>query len=146
MHKNEFSEKLDGVGPVDNRPSPTSLSTLLKKVYNKCDTRHVTCDTWQLTHYTWHMTYANWHMTCDTWHTTHGVGWTFSLHFSSPSLTVWNWQYIEDIYLLNHDWLNESMKKISDKGDCRTATPGLLKSIWDIACNQGVYLKNKFSN
>ena len=47
-------EKLDGVGPVDNRPSPnTSLTTWStkkekkkeeKKLHLKHDTCHVTCD------------------------------------------------------------------------------------------------------
>ena len=33
-----------------------------------------------------------WHgMTCDPWHVKHGGGWTFSPNFSSPALTVWEW-------------------------------------------------------
>ena len=35
--------KLDGVGHVDNRPSPTKL-------------HHLTCDTWHVTRDTWHVT------------------------------------------------------------------------------------------
>ena len=41
--------ELDGIGPVDNRPS-TDLS--VKKIM-------------------WHMIYDMWHMTCDMWHVTH---------------------------------------------------------------------------
>ena len=46
--------KLDGVGPVDNRPSTNKLHHFVqkkKKIYIKkivtCDTWHVTRDTWQ---------------------------------------------------------------------------------------------------
>ena len=46
------------------------------------DTRHLIPDTW--------------HLTCDTWHMTHGGGWTFSHNFSSPALTVWDRQCLED--------------------------------------------------
>ena len=40
--------KLDGVGPVDNRPSTDKLHHFVQKKEEKkvtCDMRHVTCDT-----------------------------------------------------------------------------------------------------
>ena len=91
------ADKLDGVGPVDNRPSPEKLHHFEKK-REKNYTWHVTPDTWHLTRDTWHVTY-------DTWHVTHGGGWTFSPNFSSPALMVWDWQYLEYIST-NHDWVN----------------------------------------
>ena len=39
--------KLDGVGPVDNRPSIDMLHFFVKKKHTK---RHVTCDMWHVTH------------------------------------------------------------------------------------------------
>ena len=54
-----LADKLDGVGPVDNRPSTKKLHHFVRKKKRKkivtCDTWHVTCDTWRDT----------WHMTCD---------------------------------------------------------------------------------
>ena len=47
--------KLDGVGPVDNRPSTDELHNFVKKKVT-CDMWHVTCDTWHVTCDTWHMT------------------------------------------------------------------------------------------
>ena len=61
-----FPLKLDGVGPVDNRPSPKKLQHFVKK--KKCDTWHLIPDTWHLTHDTWHMTPDTWHLTPDMWH------------------------------------------------------------------------------
>ena len=52
------NNKLDGVGPVDSRPSTNKLHHLIHKK-NKKYTWHVTCDTW--------------HLTCDTWHVTHDI-------------------------------------------------------------------------
>ena len=69
--------QLDGVGPVDNRPSTK------KKEEEKKDMCHVTQDLW--------------HMTCDAWHMTDGVMWTFSQNLSSLSLTVWEWRCSEDL-------------------------------------------------
>ena len=45
--------KLDGVGPVDNRPSTDKLHHIVKKKkmwYLTRDTRHMTHDTWHMTH------------------------------------------------------------------------------------------------
>ena len=51
------NEKLDGVGPIDNGPSPDKLHLFVKK-----KKLHVTRDTWHLTHDTRHMTRDMWHM------------------------------------------------------------------------------------
>ena len=49
--------KLDGVGPVDNRPSNNLLPHFVK----------ITHDTWNMTHDTWHMTCDRWRVIHDTW-------------------------------------------------------------------------------
>ena len=82
--KNLVFLKLDGVGPVDNRPSTDKLQHFVKKKKKKsgiwhmtCDARHVTCDTW--------------HVTCDMlW------GWTFSQNFCSLALMVCDLWYLAD--------------------------------------------------
>ena len=56
--------KLDGVGPVDNRPSTDYFPHLFK---NKTKIWHVTGDMWQVTHDMWHVTCDTWHVPCDTW-------------------------------------------------------------------------------
>ena len=58
------------------------------------------------------MTHDTWHVTCDTW-----FGWTFSQHYSSLSLTVWEKWCFEDLEKKGH-WVNQL---ISDGGVCRTA-------------------------
>ena len=50
-------QELDGVGPVDSRPSTDKLH---HQMWN------MTCDTWHVTHDTWHMTRDMWHVTPDT--------------------------------------------------------------------------------
>ena len=65
--------KLDGVGPIDNRPSTNQLHNFVKKMW------HITCDIWQGMHDPWHLTHDNrtcdtWHMTLDMWHLTHDTG------------------------------------------------------------------------
>ena len=72
--------KLDGVGPVDNRPSTNKLHHFVPKKKFKIkknytwdvtrDTWHVTCDMWHVTRDTWHRTHDTWHVTRDTWHVT----------------------------------------------------------------------------
>ena len=55
--------KLDGVGPVDNRPSTDKLHHFVKK--NKKNMWHVTRDMWHVTCDTWHVvTRDMWHVTC----------------------------------------------------------------------------------
>ena len=48
--------KLNGVGPIDNKPSTNKLHLFLKKMCDICDTWHVTCDTLHVTRYKWHKT------------------------------------------------------------------------------------------
>ena len=63
---NQYVTKLDGVGPVDNRPSTDKLYQFVWKKKNKL---------------TWDM----WYVTCDMFG---GGGWTFSQNFGSLPLTV----------------------------------------------------------
>ena len=49
-----FSTKLEGVCPVDNRPSTDKLHHFVPK--NKCDMRHVTRDMWRVARDMWHLT------------------------------------------------------------------------------------------
>ena len=65
--------KLDGVGPVDNRPSTDKLQQFVRKKENKW--WHATCDTWPVT--------------CDTCHLTQRWWWTLPKNFRSLALTVW---------------------------------------------------------
>ena len=81
--------KLDGVGPVDNRPSTDKLHHFVRKKEKKMtfDTSHVTGDTW-----------------CDTWRDT----WHILSNFSSLALKVcdlWYYEYWEE----KDDSLNELM-------------------------------------
>ena len=49
--------KLDGVGPVDNRPSTDKLQHFVHKEKKKIkQKKNVTCDTWHVTRDTWHET------------------------------------------------------------------------------------------
>ena len=50
----EIVPKLDGVGPVDNRPSTDELHHFVGKTKL-------------------HVTHDMWHMTCDMWHVTHDM-------------------------------------------------------------------------
>ena len=73
-----FELKLDGVGPVDNRPSTDKLHHFVKKKEEEKEKK-------------------KWHVTCDTWHVTRSRGWTFSQNFSSLALTVCDLWYYEDL-------------------------------------------------
>ena len=55
-YKNKTKTKLDGVGPVDNRPSTNKLHHFVQKNKNI----HVPHDTWHVTHDMWHVTRDNW--------------------------------------------------------------------------------------
>ena len=120
--------KLDGVGPVDTRPSTDKLHHFVqkknKKNNNKKKMWHMTCDTWHVTRDTWHVTRGKWHVTHDMWHVTRFGGWTFSQNFSSLAHTVCDLWYYEDLEEKD-DSLSES---ISDEAVYRTApaTQGLL--------------------
>ena len=76
------NEKLDGVGPVDNRPSTDKLHHLSERRKKKEK------------NYMWHVTCDTWHVTRDMSHVTHSVGWTFSQNFSFLALPVWDWEDI----------------------------------------------------
>ena len=78
----EVFEKLDGVGPVDNRPSTDELHHFVQKKRRQ-KKWHVTCDMW--------------HVTRDMWHMTRLGGWIFSQNFSSLALTVCDLWYYEDL-------------------------------------------------
>ena len=106
--------KLDGSGPIDNRPYTDKLYHFVapppKKTKQKQNNIwYMTCDMWYVTCDLWHVKCDTWHMTCDMWHV---VGWTFPKIFISLALTVCDL------------WMN-------NRALCRTATatPGLLK-IW----------------
>ena len=68
---NWLGSKLDGVGPVDNRPSSDKLHHFvrekksIKRWHMTRDMWHVTHDTCHVTCYTWHIISDMWHMTCD---------------------------------------------------------------------------------
>ena len=111
--------KLDGAGPVDNRPSTNKLHHLVPK--------KMTCDTWNVTHDTWHVTCDTRHVTQDMWHVTWCGGWTFSQNFSSLAFTVcdlWYFELLEEKANWLTDWINKWM---TNQAVCRTAltTPGL---------------------
>ena len=110
IHK--WACKLDGVGPVDNRPSTDKLHHFVQK--KQKNMWHMTCDTWHMTHDTWHMTHDTWHV----W----GGGWTFSQNFSSLALTVCDLWYYEDLEEKD-EWINyEAVYRTAP------ATLGLLKT------------------
>ena len=118
-------EELDGVGPVDNRPSTDKLYHFVQKK-KKCDMWRVTCDTWRVTY--------------DTWHVTCLGGWTFSQNFSSLALTVCDLWYYEDLEE-KADWFSQS---VNYKAVYRTApaTLGLLIIILNHTLDGG----NRFSS
>ena len=70
-----YSRKLDGVGPIDNRPSTDKHHHFVRKRKKEKKKWHVTYDTWHVTRDTWHVTCHIWHMTCDTWHMTCDTWW-----------------------------------------------------------------------
>ena len=92
-----YDKKLDGVGPVDNRPSTDKLHHFVKKI-NKNRNKKIKKYMWHVTCDTWHVTRDMWQVTRDTsWHVTCLVGWTFSQNFSSLALTVCDSWYYEDL-------------------------------------------------
>ena len=105
-------DKLDGVGPVDNRSSNNKLHHL------KNHTWHVTCDMWHVTRDMWLMTWDTRQVTCDTWREVN-----FLSKFQVPTSyglemkVCWRFE--------GKGWFNEL---IYHGGVCRTApaTPGLL--------------------
>ena len=111
------STKLDGVGPVDNRPSTALTNFFWKIIFFDV----IFFNMWHVTGDTWHVTGDRRQVTCDTWH----IVWDEHSHknFSSLALPVLNWQCIEDI--LGKGWLTD---RLNHKPVFRAApaTPGLL--------------------
>ena len=107
-------KKLEGVGPIDNRPSTDKVHHFVPKIIIK---------KWHVTHDILHVTRDTWHMTGDTWHA--GAG-EHSLKISDPWLLLFVIYDIMKIWRKRlTDWINQW---ISDKAVYRTApaTPGLL--------------------
>ena len=74
-----WDEKLDGVGPDDNRPSTNQLYHFFQffpQDTKKNEMWHVTGDTWQVKCDTWHVTHDKWHILWDE----------HSIKISSPHL------------------------------------------------------------
>ena len=128
-----FSYKIDGVGPIDNRPSTNKLHHCVKKKNVTCDMGHVTHDMW--------------HVTCDMWHMTHDLfeGGNILLKFQLPSsdclwfMILWRSGGKGSL----NDWINESM---NHKAVYRTA-PALCtagKLLWNprrLSVEVSVWLK-----
>ena len=106
--------KLDGVGPVDNRPSPAKLLNFVRKKKKK-KLLHVTHDMWDMTHDTWHVT-------CDMFGEVN-----IPSKFQLPSsyclwfMIIWRSGGKGSLNELINEWIN-------DEAVYRTppATPGLL--------------------
>ena len=62
-------QELDGVSPIDNRPSTNKLHQFVRKKERK-KMWHVTRDMWHVTRDTWHVTRDTWNV---TWHVTHDM-------------------------------------------------------------------------
>ena len=90
--------KLDGVGPVDNRPSTDNLNHFIRRKEKV------------VTHDMWHVTCDTWHVTRDMWHMTRLGGWTLSQN-SSLALTVCDLWYYEDLEEKD-EWINEWMTRL----------------------------------
>ena len=88
----EYTKKLDGVGPVDNRPSTKKLHHSVKK--------NVTCDTW-------HMTCDMWHVTCDKWNMSFDMLWGVNILSKFQFLSSFGLYFIISWRLGGEGWLNE---------------------------------------
>ena len=98
-----LKQKLDGVGPVDKRPSTNKLHHFVQKEKKK--------KKWCVAHDMWHLTCDMWHVTHDMWHMTHDMLWGVNIlskfHFPS-SHGLWSmisWR------LGGKDWLTELIKE-----------------------------------
>ena len=99
--------KLDGIGPIDNRPSTDKLHHFVQK---KKYMWHVTCDTWHMTRDMWHMTRDTWHVTHDTWLVWGGE---HSLKISAPLLLPFVIYDIMKIWRKRmNEWMNELMTRM----------------------------------
>ena len=92
-------DKLDGVGPIKNRPSIDELNHFLWKNAQKT---HVT-------HGMWHVTRDMWHVTGDMWHVVWGE---HSIKMSAPYLL---WFVIYDILKILRKRMNELMNEWMNK-------------------------------
>ena len=135
-----MKKKLDGVGPVDNRPSTDKLHHFFWRK-KKCDMWHVTCDMWHVTCDMWHVTHDTWHVTCDTWrdmlHMTCDMFGGVNILSKFQLLSSYGLWFMILWISGGKGWLTES---INYKAVYRTdpATPGLLitffyKGPWDIS-------------
>ena len=106
VRKEGMLRKLDGVGPIANRPSTDKLHHFVRQKKNlKCDM--------------WHVTYDTWHVTCLG-------GWTFSQNFRSLALTVCDLWYYVDLEE-KADLMNQLINyEVVDR--TAPATPGLLNT------------------
>ena len=111
-----FLSKLDGVGPVDNRPSTDKLHHFAQKKKRKKKKKK---NMWHVTRDTWHVTHNTWHVTCDTWHVTRdtfgGVNILSKFQLSS-SYRLWFmilWRSGGKGWLaeLINEWMNEWMNE-----------------------------------
>ena len=94
-------KNIDGVGPVDYRPSTNKLHQFVWRKKSFFFLNQIKCDMWNVTCNTWQVTGDMWHMTFDMlW------GWTFSKNFSSLALTVCDLWYFEDLEEKD-DWVNK---------------------------------------
>ena len=115
LQYSENYNKLDGLGPVNNRPSTNKLHHFVKK---KCDMWQVTCDTWNVTR--------------DMWHVTCGMLWGVNIVSKFQLLSYSGLWFMIFWRLGGKGWFTNSLNEsMNDKADCRTApaTPGLVKII-----------------
>ena len=114
--------KLDGVGPVDNKFSTTSFTTLSSPSPKKTDIWHAPLDMWHVTHDTWYVTRHRWGE----------VNLLSKLKLSSSyglGMKVF-WRFGEKGWFIQ--FINYQL--IRDKRVCKTApaTPGLLTIAWNV--------------
>ena len=132
--------KLDGVGPVDNKPSTKKLHHFVKKQ-----------KTWQVTRDKWHMTPDRWHLTRDM---RHMVGGEHSFKMSAPQLLRFGiYSVLKILNKMMTQWINQSM---SAEGVYRTApATTVLLTIYDSLLGDTnltpyvmdiLYWTNKFCN
>ena len=69
IHSKEmcFLNKLDGLGPLDNKPSTDYLCHLNFFLLLLVENRRIQAYTWHVTGDRWHVTHGTWHVTHDTW-------------------------------------------------------------------------------
>ena len=120
-----YVAKLDGVGPVDNRPSTDKLHHFVRKKKLK-KKKYVTCYMWHVTRDMWHVTRDTWQRTRDMWHVGGGVNILSKFELPS-SYCFWFIIYYEDL----EEMADSLSDLINDEAFYRTApvTPGLLLTV-----------------